>query len=138
MKTFSGHLIKQIRMLLAGIVFGLLIISTQLGTTHGRTLSTDDGYFAAPVLKRNTWWSKKSLDALDTIQHNNLNLNQETNGKCQEALAVYACYVERCVPSFVTCSKNSETDEVFQACKVLHKMCSATCETPNQNEEIGL
>lgn len=31
MKTFSGHLIKQIRMLLAGILFGLLIISTQLG-----------------------------------------------------------------------------------------------------------
>ena len=33
MKTLSGEMMKQIRRLLAGIVCGLLIISTQLGKT---------------------------------------------------------------------------------------------------------
>lgn len=49
-----------------------------------------------------------------------------------------ACYVDRCVQSFVSCARQASSEELFSACKMLHKMCASTCSSGNQNDILRL
>lgn len=129
---------KNLQYAALGALITIFLISTQIGHTEARSLSDDQGFFSAPIIKRNTWWTKKSLDAMDTIPQTNFEPEDSQFGKCQEAIDVYSCYVERCVQSFVTCARQAGTEELFSACKMLHKMCASSCSGGEQTEFLRL
>jgi len=51
---------------------------------------------------------------------------------------VTACYVSKCVQSFVTCARQSGSEDVFGACKMLHKMCAASCSKGGSDDFLSL
>ncbi|XP_060556019.1 uncharacterized protein LOC132716712 [Ruditapes philippinarum] len=129
---------KQLQIVGTTLLLVIFFLASQIGNSDARTLSTDDDFFSAPLIKRNTWWTKKSVDSMDTIPQTNYPPEDSQYGKCQDAIEVYSCYVERCVQSFVTCARQAETEELFSACKMLHKMCASICSNGNQNDFIRL
>ncbi|XP_053393962.1 uncharacterized protein LOC128555523 [Mercenaria mercenaria] len=129
---------KQLQIVGTTLLLAFFFLASQIGHSDARTLSTDEDFFSAPIIKRNTWWTKKSIDAMDTMPQTNFDPQESQYGKCQDAIEVYSCYVGRCVQSFVTCARQAETDELFSACKMLHKMCASSCSSGNQNDFIRL
>lgn len=129
---------KHLQCAAAGVFLFFFLISTQLGPTESRSISDDQGFFSAPILKRNTWWSKKSLDAMETIPQTSFDSDASQFGQCQGIIDVYTCYVDRCVQSYVTCARQAGTDELFSACKMLHKMCASSCSGREQTDFLRL
>lgn len=119
-----------------GLVIGLVLISTHIDAIHARSVSNVDDIFSDPVVKRNTWWTKKSLDALDTIPRANNNVERTKTSDCQEAVEVYACYITKCVPPYVTCARQTTGSELFEACQILHKLCASSCSNGAPEMEV--
>lgn len=99
-----------------------IICACSIDIAEGRRLTNDD-IFPEYIEKRNSWWSKKSLDNLPNYQ-NEISY-QDNNRGCEDILDVFKCYSQLCVPDFVTCSRSD--DEIYHMCKVEHDLCSARC-----------
>lgn len=122
---------KHLQIVGATFLMVIIFVTTQIENTEARTLSANEDFFTAPLIKRNTWWTKKSVDTMDRIPETQFEPDDPQYGKCEDALEVYSCYVERCVQSFVTCARQASSEELFSACKMLHKMCASTCSSGN-------
>ncbi|XP_052774367.1 uncharacterized protein LOC128212975 [Mya arenaria] len=127
--------VRHLQILGTGILLAILLTSSQIGSTHARSLTGEDGFFPENLIKRNTWWSKKSLNVMDTIPHTSFETGNSEYSPCQETIEIYSCYVTKCVQSFVTCARQSGSEEVFGACKMLHKMCAGSCSKGSQLDD---
>ncbi|XP_033737198.1 uncharacterized protein LOC117325218 [Pecten maximus] len=118
-QTYSGY--TSVVMIFA------LAVSLQIHFAESRSLSTDE-YFPNTIFKRNSWFSKKSLDNLSPASQKEVDITpmQVTNG-CEEALSVYRCYADMCVPEFVECSRTSMSNDLYEMCKLEHSMCASRC-----------
>ncbi|XP_060072295.1 uncharacterized protein LOC132552168 [Ylistrum balloti] len=104
-----------------------LAVCLQIHFAESRSLSTDE-YFPNTIFKRNSWFSKKSMEDLPPTsqKHDDITPMQVKTG-CEEALSVYRCYADMCVPEFVECSRTSMSNDVYEMCKLEHSMCASRC-----------
>ncbi|KAH3695928.1 uncharacterized protein LOC127862006 [Dreissena polymorpha] len=123
----SATSMRHMHLVGAAALLVITLTTLQIGITDARSLTADDGLFPENINKRNTWWSKKSLDTMNTIPHSNYDNADFEFNQCQDALEVYSCYVNKCVQSFFTCSRQSVSEELFGACKMVHRMCAKSC-----------
>jgi len=49
-----------------------------------------------------------------------------------------ACYVTRCVQTYVKCARQAASDELFNACKMLHKLCASSCSKHSIPEDFTI
>ncbi|KAK3609738.1 hypothetical protein CHS0354_029184 [Potamilus streckersoni] len=126
-------LMDKISFSLVGVFVAVLLVTSDFGTISARSLAEDDGYFPQQMIKRNTWWSKKSFD-------NALPISQDSaeGPKCKQTISSYNCYVNKCVGNFVACARQSRSEEVFEVCKLLHKSCAASCSLVEDEVFLGL
>ncbi|XP_069128555.1 uncharacterized protein [Argopecten irradians] len=118
-QTYSGY--TSVVLILA------LAVSLQIHFAESRSLSTDE-YFPNTIFKRNSWFSKKSLDNLPPSPQKELEINpMQVSSQCEDVLSVYRCYADMCVPEFVECSRSSMTNDLYEMCKLEHSMCASRC-----------
>ncbi|KAL4236057.1 hypothetical protein ACF0H5_004443 [Mactra antiquata] len=129
---------KHLQIIGIGVLFVICLISTQIGHTEGRTLTRENDFFPTPFIKRNTWWTKKSMNNMDARPQNNFEPVDQSYNKCQDSLEVYVCYVEKCVVSFASCARQADSEELFSACKVLNNMCASSCANAGDKEFLRL
>ncbi|XP_055886866.1 uncharacterized protein LOC106064171 [Biomphalaria glabrata] len=110
---------------------------SQSDVASAKSLGLEQDYWSntQEMSKRNSWWSKKSLDSSPDYQR----LLQESNYKDSEqdsnddndpesnVASLYSCYVQTCAPEFVQCAKTSRTRKGFSACKAKHHLCALQC-----------
>ncbi|KAL5016119.1 hypothetical protein ScPMuIL_005708 [Solemya velum] len=111
---------------MSAVLLAAFVIVSVIDISDTRSLEDEDSFFSGPMIKRNSWFSKKSLEDIQSIS-NNQRYNAE-NRQCRAALTTYKCYAERCVPTFVDCARDSISDESYEACKLEHRVCASECE----------
>ncbi|ESO94513.1 hypothetical protein LOTGIDRAFT_161214 [Lottia gigantea] len=106
-----------------------------LGLSFARSLSPlDDNYWLDNLDKRNSWWSKKSVDDFNNISQQGDTI--EDNQREDSSASLYSCYVENCVPDFIACSKTSSSKSEFKTCKIQHRVCSRQCWTISRPDRL--
>ncbi|XP_046332613.1 uncharacterized protein [Haliotis cracherodii] len=110
----------------------LVVLLSHTGLSFARSLSLDDTYWVDNVDKRNSWFSKKSLDEFGPLSNAASAISQQTEGDHSRQL--YSCYVETCVPDFIICAKRSRTQRGFSMCKMDHRVCAVECWTKTSKE----
>ncbi|VDI28018.1 uncharacterized protein LOC143062870 [Mytilus galloprovincialis] len=120
MRTKSELYLQMVYFSCCFLIWMLLVCP--IGVTEARSIS-DEEYFPMSLEKRNSWWSKKSLENVPNYQ-NGLSL-QDTDIGCEAVIDVFKCYSQYCVPDFVACSR--ESDDIYDMCKVEHDLCASKC-----------
>jgi hypothetical protein len=127
-------------------VIALLTIS-QLGVCSARSLVLKDGYLSAAedISKRNSWWSKKSLDsvpdynriiqepAYDDIA---MGANSDRHSQSPGYSSLFSCYIKDCVPRFVQCAQIAVTENEYAECKRRHELCGTICGSISEEETL--
>ncbi|XP_025110680.1 uncharacterized protein LOC112574066 [Pomacea canaliculata] len=113
----------------AAVMVSLLLL-TYTGVSLARTLGFDNENFDNSFNKRNSWWSKKSVDTSSdltpvlpdaSIEAGDMDENPDAYTK------LYGCYVATCVPEFIACARRSRTTSTFEMCKLEHRTCAMRC-----------
>ncbi|GFR58668.1 hypothetical protein ElyMa_000037100 [Elysia marginata] len=133
-------------------------LSRQTGTCSyvcaAKSLGLQDNYWPtdAALSKRNSWWSKKSLDSssdfntlLEEPPADEMNLDGREPADFDYGRdpisELYGCYTTTCVPEFVHCAQRSKTHSstlthlgltdrshlTFSQCRRNHKLCALNC-----------
>lgn len=123
-------------------VIALLTIS-QLGKSSARSLGLKQGYWPSSddISKRNSWWSKKSLDSSPDyqtlVQDADTDREITSDARSQPSYSsLFMCYVRECVPKFVQCAQNSATREDYSDCKKRHEVCGMICGATSTEEPL--
>ncbi|OWF42458.1 uncharacterized protein LOC110461030 [Mizuhopecten yessoensis] len=118
-QTYTGYT--------SAVLIIALSVSLQIHFAESRSLSTDE-YFPNTIFKRNSWFSKKSMDNLPPASQKQIDITpMQMESGCEEALSVYKCYADVCVPEFVECSRTSMSNDLYEMCKLEHSMCASRC-----------
>ncbi|XP_076441522.1 uncharacterized protein LOC143280672 [Babylonia areolata] len=119
------------------------ILLSHTGLTVARTLglgSEDD--FADVLSKRNSWWSKKSVDASSDFPSidpdSEIDASDDGDGSSGAYIKLYGCYTSSCVPDFIGCATRSRTTATFEMCKLGHRACALHCWDYSTNEESAM
>ncbi|XP_041359582.1 uncharacterized protein LOC121375926 isoform X2 [Gigantopelta aegis] len=105
----------------AVLILGLLLAQT--GLSFAKSLGVNEDSWLQDVEKRNSWWSKKSVNEYGPVEQDDY---------------YKSCYVETCVPDFISCAKRSRTQKSFTSCKLDHRLCAINCWTLVSGNVPGL
>ncbi|XP_064606998.1 uncharacterized protein LOC135471629 [Liolophura sinensis] len=115
------------------LIFTVLL---HTGWSEGKSLSeNNDDVLESVLAKRNSWWSKKSMDSISDLASDNSFHNEDS--KCESSQALFGCYVDACVPQFVACARRSLSSVGFDSCKVKHRICAVRCMTEASLDDIA-
>lgn len=132
MRTHCGQsLVIQMVYFCSCMLIWILLVSP-IGISEGRSVAGEE-YFPMSLEKRNSWWSKKSLENIPNYHNENL-LNEGQQQNCDMAIDIFKCYSEICVPDFVACSRSS--DDVYEMCKIEHTLCTSRCFNPDTDNRL--
>ncbi|KAH9504163.1 hypothetical protein Btru_065163 [Bulinus truncatus] len=113
------------------------VLWTTQHMTSAKSLGLEQDYWSnvGEIGKRNSWWSKKSLESTPDYQRllqdsaykeSDQDSSDETEPDTNIP-SLYSCYVQTCAPEFVQCAKNSRSHQGFSACKAKHHLCALQC-----------
>lgn len=106
------------------------ILLTHTGLSVARTLGLGDSILSDSLDKRNSWWSKKSVDSssdFSAILPEPSIDESDLEGSPDAYTKLYGCYVASCVPEFIGCARRSRTRSSFDTCKYEHRACAMHC-----------
>ncbi|CAL1546850.1 unnamed protein product [Lymnaea stagnalis] len=107
--------------------------------TSAKALGLDENYWSLTneVGKRNSWWSKKSLESAPDYQrllkeatYRDASLDSPSAAESEtedNISSLYSCYVQTCAAEFIQCAQGSRTFSVYSECKARHHLCSLQC-----------
>lgn len=109
---------------------------SQIEVSSARTLGLPDEYWSTvqEVNKRNSWWSKKSLESAPgyttftepAYKEPPVDLTADSSAM-DISSSLYGCYTQSCLPEFLSCSGLSRTYKALGRCRVSHLICASTC-----------
>ncbi|KAK3786955.1 hypothetical protein RRG08_037420 [Elysia crispata] len=136
--------------------FFLLLTLSYIDVCTAKSFVLQDDYMPtdSALVKKNSWWSKKSLDSAS--DYNRLLKDyprEETSVDGREPVPagveygtdavseLYGCYITTCVPEFVRCAERSRShsstlaslgltdrsDLSFSQCRRNHQLCALEC-----------
>ncbi|XP_041359581.1 uncharacterized protein LOC121375926 isoform X1 [Gigantopelta aegis] len=125
----------------AVLILGLLLAQT--GLSFAKSLGVNEDSWLQDVEKRNSWWSKKSVNEYGPVEQDDYYKNHDLTSKgtgltTRSSTELYSCYVETCVPDFISCAKRSRTQKSFTSCKLDHRLCAINCWTLVSGNVPGL
>ncbi|XP_061175407.1 uncharacterized protein LOC133184375 [Saccostrea echinata] len=102
----------------------LLMTIFVIGLTESRTIS-EDNFYPGSLAKRNSWWSKKSLD--DNAVKLRDNRLSEDGCDCHTSLRIHKCYATHCVTGFLHCLREAISEQHYSICHEEHNLCLSKC-----------
>ncbi|KAL8576495.1 hypothetical protein ACOMHN_003053 [Nucella lapillus] len=109
----------------------VIVLLSHTGMTSARSTALQRGPLTRLLSKRNSWWSKKSVDASSDFAPGIIpeasleaqDLENSSDGNSE----LFLCYMSSCVPSFTACATRSRTTNSFNACQMKHRHCAVRC-----------
>lgn len=113
----------------SAILVATIIVLSHTGNSLARNLGLQgDGYLLS---KRNSWWSKKSVDSSSDfsqlIPDTNIDTTAFDENNSDASSQLYGCYTASCVPEFIACAAKTKTAGSFEICKLQHRACAVHC-----------
>lgn len=109
---------------------------SQIEVSSARSMGLSDDYWstADDLNKRNSWWSKKSLESAPdyttftgpAYKEPSLDLTADSSA-VDISSSLYGCYTESCLPEFLNCAALSRSYKSLGRCRVTHRICASSC-----------
>lgn len=124
--------------LTAALTFLTFVTLCHLDVSSGKSLHRPGSPWQSDrnILKRNSWWSKKSVDSAPRYpQYKELRDSPYTEDYEDlpeedaepKLLSSYECYTDSCFPDFLLCVSRADDVSRLARCNRLHRLCAGRC-----------
>ncbi|XP_076462817.1 uncharacterized protein LOC143295137 [Babylonia areolata] len=105
------------------------------GMTSARATGLQRDALSQLLSKRNSWWSKKSVDSSSDfpafVPDTSIDAEDVAENSPEEEedtqFFVAVCYSSSCVPEFTACATHSRTTAAFDLCRLQKRQCALRC-----------
>ncbi|XP_070194467.1 uncharacterized protein [Littorina saxatilis] len=115
----------------SAVMVATVILLSHTGVTLARTLGLQSDNLSEFLSKRNSWWSKKSVDSSSdftpVVPEIDIDARDLEDRSPDAYTQLYGCYTSSCVPDFIGCAARSRTTSSFEVCKLEHRACAMHC-----------